>query len=115
MSRLSPRNRLTSSCSSSRRLNRSAISVSITSTELQNAVHHGVVTRHRALVRVCTALLQNGGREGDRVALPTAHELGVCQHFLVFGVHVVVGSTGSQTGAGNGTQVRRCGQHPVVT
>src|ERR1700733_2489069 len=78
MSRLSPRNRLTSRISRSSRPRRSAMRRSICghSAELEDALHDHVVPGEGAHEGVIAALRQLGGRERHRGALAAADDLG---------------------------------------
>src|SRR5579862_3710508 len=89
MSRLSPRNRLTSRISSSSRPRRSAIRRSICSlirvpgrqsAELERALHDHVVPGEGAHEGVVAALGELGSRERDRIALAAANDLGIGYH-----------------------------------
>src|SRR5262245_14971152 len=117
VSRLWPRNRLTSSRSSSNCCWRSARSLSIPtslSAELERALHHGPVAGKAAEERVRLTLLQRRGREGDAGALAAAHDLGVRDHARIALLDVVVGESRAGTVTGDARHVGGLGQYPVV-
>src|SRR6185436_669941 len=96
VSRLWPRNRLTSSRSSSNCCCRSARRLSILRlADLQGALHDRGMTGEAAEIGVRLAGLQLGHREGDAGALAAAHDLGVRDHARVAVLDVVLGEAGA--------------------
>src|SRR5688572_30992426 len=117
VSRLWPRNRLTSSLSSSNCCCRSARRLSITghlSAELEDTLHDGRVPREAAEEGVRFARLERRGRELDAGGLSTADHLGVRNHAGITLLDVIVRQTGSHAIAGNAGGVGGLRQHPVV-
>src|ERR1700733_2971726 len=102
MSRLSPRNRLTSSVSSSSSPSKSAMRWSIydligpapatgRSAELECTLHDDVVPREGAHVTVVPTLRELGGGKGHAGALATADDLGRCNDVRISRRQIIVG------------------------
>src|SRR6185295_8444803 len=111
VSRLWPRNRLTSSRSSSNCCCRSARRLS----KLEGALHDGRVPGEAAEEGVRLALLERRGGEFHAGALATTDDLGVRDHARIARLDMVIGKAGGDAVAGNTGHVGGLGEHPVVS
>src|SRR5471032_2282537 len=104
ISRLSPRNRLTSSVSSSSRPSRSAIRWSMDaspSAEFERALHDDVVPGEGAHEGVVPALRKLGGGKSHAGALATADDFGGCDDVRISGGQIIIGQTRGHAGIGH--------------
>src|SRR5688572_11027469 len=116
VSRLMPRNRLTSSRSSwncCSRSERPRVTLR-RSSELERTFHDRRMAREAAEERVGLALLELRGRKLHRRGLPATDELGESDYARVTFLQMLVGETRGETIAGHRSRVRGLGEHPVV-